>query len=451
MNENNRSTLELGTKPVRQLLLQYALPAIVAMTAASLYNIVDSIFIGQGVGPLAISGLAITFPFMNLLAAFGAAIGVGTSASISIRLGQRDYKSAQNIFGNSLTLNVIVGVVLGVLGLLLLDPTLRFFGASEQTLPYARDYMTVILLGNVITHLYFGQNAVLRAASKPRQAMLSTILTVVINTVLDPIFIWPLHMGIRGAALATVISQLIALAWVLHLFSNKSELLHLRRGIYRLKSAYVKEIIAIGISPFAMNVCSCVIVIFINTALVRYGGDLSVGAFGIANRIAFLFFMVVMGITQGMQPIVGYNYGAQRYDRMLSALRLAIVAAVAVMTAGWVTGEFLSGYCARLFTSDAHLLAISKRAMMINMAAFPLIGYQAVVTNFFQSIRKVKASIFLSLSRQLIFLLPLLIALPPFMGTDGVWWSMPISDSIAFATALIMMSVYRKKLKAEER
>lgn len=447
MNKNREATLALGTKPVGKLLLQYALPAIVAMVASSLYNMIDSIFIGQGVGALAISGLAITFPFMNLSAAFGAAIGVGASSTISVRLGQKNYGIAKHILGNTVTLNTIIGVVFGAFSLLFLDEILGFFGATENTLPYAREYMTVILLGNVFTHHYFGLNAVLRAASKPKLAMAATVFTVVFNTILDPIFIYVLGMGIQGAALATIIAQCAALCWQVKLFSNKNELLHFERGTYGLRKDIVRDIIAIGISPFSMNACSCLVSIFVNTTLVHYGGDLAVGAYGIANRIMFIFFMVVMGINQGMQPIAGYNYGAQHYDRMLRVLWYAILAASGVMVTGWLVGMFLPQYCARLFTSDKQLIELAVRGIRINMFACPIIGFQAVTTNFFQSIGKAKVSMFLSLSRQLLFLLPLLIILPRFMGADGVWYSLPISDTISSVATMVILVLYMREFR----
>lgn len=449
--DNKSATLELGTKPVGQLLMQYAIPAIVAMVASSLYNMVDSIFIGQGVGPMAISGLAITFPFMNLSGAIGACIGVGASTFLSVKLGQKDYSMAQRILGNAVVLKIITGILFGVLCLVFLDPILRFFGATDNTLPYAREYMTIILLGNVFTHLYFGMNAMLRAASKPRQAMLATIFTVMLNTALDPLFIYALDMGIRGAALATILSQMTALCWQIKLFSNPNELLHFKRGIYRLEWSIIKNILAIGISPLAMNSCSCIIVIFINTALVRYGGDLAVGAYGIANRIGFVFFMIIMGINQGMQPIAGYNYGAQQLDRMMKVLNLSMISATIVMTLGWLVGELMPYPCARLFTTDAELIEKSVRGIRINMIMFPLIGSQAVITNFFQSIGKARISIFLSLSRQMIFLLPLLITLPPVMGVDGVWVSLPISDTVAFIVTWIIMIRFMRKFKIQHK
>ena len=449
--DNKSATLELGTKPVGSLLMQYAIPAIVAMVASSLYNMVDSIFIGQGVGPMAISGLAITFPFMNLSGAIGACIGVGASTYLSVKLGQKDYSMAQRILGNSVVLKIITGIIFGAICLLFLDPILRFFGASDNTLPYAHEYMVVILLGNVFTHLYFGMNALLRAASKPKQAMYATIFTVVLNTALDPIFIYTLDMGIRGAALATILSQTTALCWQIKQFSNPHELLHFKRGIYKLDWSIIKNILAIGVSPLAMNTCSCIIVIFINTALVKYGGDMAVGAYGIANRIGFLFFMIVMGINQGMQPIAGYNYGAMHFDRMLKVLKLSMISATAIMAFGWLVGELMPYPCARLFTTDSELIAQAVKGIRLNMIAFPLIGSQAVITNFFQSIGKAKISIFLSLSRQMIFLLPLLVALPPMLGVDGVWLALPASDTVAFIVTWIIMIRYMHKFKLQHQ
>ena len=447
--DNKKATLELGTKPVGKLLAQYALPAIIAMTAASLYNIIDRVFIGQVVGPMAISGLAITFPFMNLAAAFGAAVGVGASTTISVKLGQKDYESAENILGNTITLNLIVGLAFGGICLLFLDPILRFFGASDATLPYARDFMRVILAGNVFSHMYFGMNAVLRAASKPQMAMFATIFTVGMNILLDVVFILWWHWGIKGAAFATIISQVLALCWQMKLFTNKSELLHLKRGIYKLKSNLVRNIISIGISPFLMNACACVIVIFINNQLVRFGGDMAVGAYGIANSIAMIFVMFVIGLNQGMQPIAGYNYGAQQYDRMMRVVKLSIITAVCIMLTGWSLAMFAPYHCARMFTTDLELIKGSIKAIHIIMMMFPLIGSQMVITNFFQCIGKVKISIFLSLSRQLLFLLPLLAILPNFYGINGVWASMPTSDFIAVVVAVTIMLVFLRRFKKE--
>ena len=451
MSDNKQSTLELGNKPVGRLLMQYAMPAIIAMTASSLYNMVDSIFIGQGVGPMAISGLALTFPFMNLSAAFGAAVGVGASTCISVKLGQRDYSTAQNILGNTITLNLIIGVLFSIVSLLFLDPILYFFGASDQTIPYARDYMVIILLGNVFSHMYFGMNAVLRAAGKPRHAMYATMFTVIMNTMLDPLFIYTLGLGISGAAYATILSQMIALTWQIWLFADRSQLLHLCKGTYRLRKAIVRNIIGIGMSPFLMNVCACIVVIFINKGLLQYGGDLTVGAYGIANRIAFVFVMVVMGINQGMQPIAGYNYGARNTARLMKTLKLSMLAATVVTTSGFLVAEFIPELCARMFTPDEQLIGLAAHGLRIIMATFPIVGYQMVVTNFFVSIGMAKTSIFLSMSRQMLFLFPLLLLLPLEFGVNGVWMSMPISDTLSALVTLWLMVRYMNKMKNENQ
>ena len=449
--DNKKATLELGTKPVGKLLMQYALPAIVAMTASSLYNMVDSIFIGQGVGALAISGLAITFPFMNLSGAFGAAVGVGSSTMISVKLGQKDYSTANNIFGNCICLNVIIGVVFAAVTLFFLDPILYFFGASDQTLPYAREYMQIILLGNAVTHLYLGMNAILRSASKPRQAMMATVFTVLFNTALDPLFIYVFGMGIRGAAIATVLAQFTALCWQCRLFSDKKQIIHFERKNYALKKNIVSNIIGIGMSPFLMNATACMIVIIFNKSLFHYGGDLAVGAYGIVNRITFLFFMVIFGINQGMQPIAGYNYGAMHFDRLMQVLRYAMIAATVVSTAGWVVSEFIPYYCARIFTTDQTLIAIARHGLRLANFTVPVVGCQMVITNFFQSIGKAKVSIFLSLSRQLLFLLPVLLILPRFMGLDGVWMAFPISDFVAALVAVAIITKYMRQFKVQHQ
>ena len=420
--DNKQSALELGQKPVGRLLMQYALPAIVAMTASSLYNIIDRAMIGQLVGPEAIAGLGITFPFMNLSAAFGAAVGIGASTCISVKLGQKDYKRAELLLGN-------------------------FFGASDVTLPYARQFMVVILLGNMVTHMYFGMNALLRAVGKPRHAMYATLFTVACNIVLVVLFVWLFRWGIRGAALATVTSQSVALCWQIWIFSDKKELLHLKRGIYRLRGALVRNIIAIGISPFLMNATACIVVIFMNNQFVHYGGDMAVGAYSIANSVAMMFFMFVMGMNQGMQPIVGYNYGAEKYDRMFRCLWLTIAVATAILLVGWGMSMLFPRQIARVFTTDQTLINIASRGIRLNMMVFFVVGSQAVITNFFQCIGKVKVSIFLSLSRQLILLIPLAYVLPLFIGLDGVWYSMCISDFGSFAMTIPLLLWYLKKIK----
>ena len=446
--DNKQSTLELGTKPVGQLLMQYAMPAIVAMTASSLYNIIDRAFIGQIVGPEAIAGLGITFPLMNLSAAFGAGVGVGASTCISVNLGQRNYKRAGYRLGNTVTLNLIIGLAFMAVCLLFLDPILYFFGASERTLPYAREFMQVILVGNVITHMYFGMNAVLRSAGRPKHAMYATLFTVGCNIALIVVFVWWFRWGIRGAALATVVSQTLALCWQMWLFSDQRQILHLQRGIYQLKGDLVRNIIAIGISPFLMQTTSCVIVIFMNNQFVRYGGDMAVGAYSIANPVVMMLFMFVMGMNQGMQPIVGYNYGAEKYDRMFRCMWLTIAAATAILLIGWTLSMLFPTQIARIFTTDPTLIALSARGIQLDMLVFFVVGSQAVITNFFQCIGKVKVSIFLSLSRQLFMLLPMAYFFPMIWQLDGVWYSMPASDFGSFAMTIPLLWWYMRKLKA---
>ena len=446
--------MELGTERIRKLLMQYAVPAVVAMTASSLYNMVDSIFIGHGVGPLAISGLALTFPLMNLAAAFGSLVGVGAATLVSMRLGQRDYDTAQRVLGNVVMLNLILGIGFGFVVQLFLDPILYFFGASDATIGYAREYMTVILAGNVVTHMYLGLNSILRASGHPRKAMYATINTVIINAVLDPLFIYGFGWGIRGAAIATILAQVISLMWQFRLLSDRSELIHFRRGIYRLRRKIVRDILAIGMSPFLMNLTACFIVILINKGLKTYGGDLMIGAYGIVNRLAFIFVMIVMGVNQGMQPIAGYNFGARQYDRVLRVLRLTIICAVAVTTAGFIVGEFLPHVAVSLFTPDEELIPLAVEGICIVFICFPIVGFQMVATTFFQSIGMAGKAIFMSLTRQLLFLLPGLIFLPhffevstPWDGSWGVWCAMPVSDFLATVVAFFMLTYQLRKFR----
>lgn len=435
----NGTINELGTERIGKLLTQYAVPAIIAMTASSLYNMVDSIFIGHGVGPLAISGLAVTFPLMNLAAAFGSLVGVGASTLISVKLGQKDYDTAHKILGNVVSLNFLIGIVFTIITLAFLDPILYFFGASEATLPYARDYMVTILLGNVVTHMYLGLNSVLRSAGHPQKAMLATIFTVVINTILDPIFIYGFGWGIRGAAIATILAQILSLIWLFKIFCNKNEVLHFHRGIYRLKRVLVENIIGIGLAPFFMNVASCFIVILINKGLKLYDGDLAIGAFGIVNRISFLFIMIVMGLNQGMQPIAGYNFGAKQYHRVNQIMKLTVIAATLITTTGFLVGELMPKLAVSAFTNDETLINISAQGLRIVVMFFPIIGFQMVTSNFFQSIGMARKAIILSLSRQVLILIPCLIILPMFWDAKGVWLSMPISDAAASIIAAIML------------
>ena len=423
---------ELGTQPVGKLLRQYSLPSIIAMLASSLYNIVDSIFIGHGVDALALSGLAVTFPLMNISTAFGAMVGMGSATLISVKLGQKDYGTAQSILGNAVVMNIAMGVVFALISLIFLDPILYFFGASETTIGYAHDYMVIILLGNVITHMYFGFNALLRAMGHPKMAMKATIATVLINTVLDPLLIFKTidlgfiqfsgaGWGIRGAAIATVAAQCISLMWQVRVMSDKREFIHFKRGIYKVKSYIVKEVLTIGLPPCLMNLASCFVVIFINRGLTSYGGDYAVGAYGIVHKMTFIFVMIVMGFQQAMQPIAGYNYGAKAYHRVTQVLKITIALATGVTTLAFVIGEFFPEYVARVFTSDEQMIEMAMVGMRYNCLLFPIVGFQMITGSFFQSIAQPGKSIFLSLTRQLLFLVPHTIDTPEAREDNDEW------------------------------
>lgn len=436
----------LGTENIGKLLLQYSIPAIIGMTITSLYNIIDSIFIGHGVGAMAISGLAITFPLMNLVVAFCVLISSGGATISSIRLGQKDYEGATKVLGNTVMLCLTNSVLFGGVAFLFLDPILLFFGASNDTLPYARDFMQVILLGTPITYVMIGLNNIMRATGYPRKAMLTSMVTVVANVALAPIFIFHFGWGIRGAALATLLSQFIGMVWVVQHFRNPESIVHFRHGFWKMERRIIGSIFSIGMSPFLMNVTACVIVILINNSLLKYGGDTAIGAYGIINRLLMLYVMIVMGLTMGMQPIVGYNYGAQNIDRVKRTLRLGIIVGVLITSSGFLICELFPHTVSAIFTDSNELIDMASSGIRICTLMFPFVGAQIVISNFFQSIGRVKISIFLSLSRQLVYLLPGLLLLPATYGVEGVWMSMPISDGLAFVTAVIILMVYIKKL-----
>ena len=437
----------LGKERIGKLLLQYSIPAIIGMTITSIYNIIDSIFIGHGVGPMAIAGLAVSFPLMNLVVAFCTLVSAGSSTIASIRLGQKDMKGATEILSHTLMLCITNAFFFGILSFIFLDNILNFFGASPDTLPYARSFMQVILLGTPITYTMIGLNNVMRATGYPKKAMLTSMVTVVANIILAPIFIYHFEWGMRGAATAMLISQLIGMVWVLSHFCMKESTVHFEGKIWKVKRRIVESIFAIGMSPFLMNLAACFIVILINKGLKDYGGDYHIGAYGIVNRVGFFFVMIVMGLNQGMQPIAGYNIGAQLYDRVIRVLKLTIYSATCVTTAGFLIGELCPHLVASAFTTDEQMIDLAAKAMRIMVLFYPIIGFQMVTTNFFQSLGMAKKSIFLSLTRQLLFLLPCLLFLPPWLGVNGVWFSMPASDLLASNVTAWLLWIQLKKFK----
>jgi putative MATE family efflux protein len=445
MDANKSIPTELGTEKISKLLKQYALPAIIAQTASSLYNMVDSIFIGHGVGPLAISGLAVTFPLMNLSTAFGTLVGMGAASLMSILLGQKNYNAANKVLGNVVSLNIILGVIFMIAALVFIDPILYFFGASENTLPYAKDYMKIILYGNIITHLYFGLNAQMRSSGFPKKAMMLTIFTVVLNTILDPIFIFTFDMGIKGAAWATVIAQTASLVIVMRHFNDKSRGLHFEKGIIRLDWRIAKESLSIGFGPFLMNAAACLVTLFINQQLRRYAGDLGIGAFGICNRISFMFIMICLGLNQGMQPIAGYNFGARKYSRVKEVFWKTVGLATIATSLCFIICVLLPKTAVSIFTHDPELMEMSAKGLRTMNSMVLIIGAHIVSTNLFQCLGMVRKSIILSLSRQILFLLPLLYLLPLKWGETGVWLSYPISDVMSCVLAFTMLGTLFKK------
>lgn len=442
----------LAEKPVGSLLMQYAIPAIVAMAASSVYNIIDGIFIGQGVGAEAIMGLALTGPLMSLTAAFGAMVGVGAATLMSVKLGQKDYGTAQKILGNVVIMNLTLGIVLGLLLLVFINPILRFFGASAVTLPYARNFMSIILVGNVVTHMYLGLNALLRSTNRPQKAMCATIGTVVLNCILAPIFIFVLGWGIRGAATATIMAQMIMLTWQLRLFSNKDELIHLNRSIIKLDVKIVKESLLVGLPQFLINLCACLVAAMMTRSLTTYGGDMAVGAFGICNRFILFIVMVVIGLNQGMQPIAGYNFGARRYDRVLGVLNKALIFGSVITLTGFVIGVFFPTPFVSVFAKDSpQLIKLSAHALSCMVMMFPIVGIQIVSTAFFQSIGYAPKSIFLSLTRQLIFLVPAIFILPHLYADplEGLWHAAPVADGLASVLAITLLVLQVKKFKKQ--
>lgn len=442
----------LAEKPVGSLLMQYAIPAIVAMAASSVYNIIDGIFIGQGVGAEAIMGLALTGPLMSLTAAFGAMVGVGAATLMSVKLGQKDYGTAQKILGNVVIMNLTLGIVLGLLLLVFINPILRFFGASDVTLPYARNFMSIILVGNVVTHMYLGLNALLRSTNRPQKAMCATIGTVVLNCILAPIFIFVLGWGIRGAATATIMAQMIMLMWQLRLFSNKDELIHLSRSIIKLDVKIVKESLFVGLPQFLINLCACLVAAMMTRSLTTYGGDMAVGAFGICNRFILFIVMVVIGLNQGMQPIAGYNFGARRYDRVLGVLNKALIFGSVITLTGFVIGVFFPTPFVSVFAKDSpQLIKMSAHALSCMVMMFPIVGIQIVSTAFFQSIGYAPKSIFLSLTRQLIFLVPAIFILPHLYADplEGLWHAAPVADGLASVLAITLLVLQVKKFKKQ--
>lgn len=441
-----KSPHRLGSGNIGKLLIEFSLPAIVAMTASSVYNIIDRIFIGQGVGPLAISGLALTLPIINLGVALGALVGAGASTLVSIRLGEKRGDEASLILGNTVVLNIIISTLYSVVMLVFLDRILYIFGASSATLPYAKQFMQIILIGNVFLHSYMGLNSIMRSSGYPGKSMFITLFTVAVNLIIAPIFIFIFKWGIQGAALATVIAQLSGLIVTVIHFMKKSSFLHFMKGHFVLRIEIIRGIFSIGMSPFAINVCASLIVIIMNRQLVIYGGDYAVGAYGIINSVLMCVVMIILGLTQGMQPIAGYNYGAGNFARVRTVFRYSVIAATCISTAGFFIGELLPGQIAFAFTDNSELVGLSVHGMRTIMIMYPFIGFQMVTSNFFQSIGRAKISIIVTLSRQVIFFIPSLLIMPYLFGLTGVWASMPVADFFSTIMTFFILKTQSRRV-----
>lgn len=443
----NNITWKLENEHIGRLLLHYAIPAVVGTMVNSLYNIVDRIFIGQGVGALAISGLTLTFPIILFLQAFGMLIGAGAATRVSIHLGRKAQESAENVLGNALTLTFILSALTIIPSMIFLEDLLIAFGGSEQTVPYALDYLYIVIPGNLLTSLSFGFNAIMRASGYPKKAMYTMMIGAVLNIILDPIFIFVLDMGIRGAAIATVISMAVSAAFVMNHFLQKSSILHFRKGIFKLRTHTVINILTIGVSPFAMQLAGSLVSVILNHALKKHGGDLAIGASGIINSFGMLLVMLIIGIAQGMQPIVGFNYGAGKTDRVLQTLKIVIITATCITGVGFLCSTFFPTIIVNAFTTDPQLVDIAANGLRINLFGFLIVGSQISISQFFQSIGIAWKAMLLSLSRQFLFLIPAILLLPPFYGLNGVWLSGPFSDLLAAAMAWIFLWQHVKKTR----
>lgn len=439
MSELNQRTERLGEFPVGKLLLEFSIPAIIAMIANALYNVIDSIFVGRGVGSLALTAVTIAFPIMLILMAFSMLIGIGSTALISLKLGEQRHNEAEEILGTAFAASIAMGVGLSVILLLFLDPILRFLGATSDVFGYAKQFSTVIVAGAVFQFLSFGLNNIIRADGKPVISMVTMLFSAGVNSILNPLFIFVFHWGVIGSAMATVTTQIMISIYIFYHFTAGRSNLKLYRKNFKVRFDLLKKIASIGLSPFLLQVAASVVTFIFNSTLLIYGDKMAVAAMGVINRSTMMLLMPIFGINQGAQPIIGFNYGARKYDRVKKALKLAITAATVICVSGFVLSELFSHQIIGLFNKDKELIEIGTRGIRIYLAMLPIVGAQVVITNYFQSVGKASRSILLSLTRQVLFLIPLVLILPKFFGLDGVWIAGPVSDLSAALLAIILM------------
>ncbi|MCQ1529920.1 MATE family efflux transporter [Lutispora saccharofermentans] len=430
----------LGESEIPKLLLKFSIPAIVGMLVNGLYNFVDMVFIGNGVGPLGIAGVRMGFPIIVINMAFSMLIGIGANSLISIRLGQKRKEDAEVILGNALMGMIIIAALLTIAGLIFMNPLLKVFGASEDVMPYAQGYLSIILYGAIFQMIGMGMNNFIRGEGNPKVAMITMLIGAILNTILDPIFIFVFKWGIEGAALATILSMAVSAIWVLYYFLYGKSLLKIRKPNLKIRKDIIKSIITIGLAPFSMQLASSVLIIFMNKGLSHYGGDIAVSAMGIINNVAMIFMMVVFGINQGAQPIIGFNYGAQKYDRVKTTLKYAIGAATIVVTIGFISTRLFSAQIIGIFSNDPELIALGAKGLKRFLIFMPIIGFQVVSSAYFQAVGKPKQSMLLSLSRQVLILIPMVLILPKFMGLEGLFTAGPVADLFSsILTALFLV------------
>jgi putative MATE family efflux protein len=442
---------ELETQSIGKLLFKFSIPAVIGMLVNALYSVVDRIFIGRGVGSMALSGVAVTFPISNIIMGIGMLVGVGAAAVVSIKLGQKKAKDAEKILGNAFVLTLIISAVVSVLGIAFLEPLLNLFGASAETIPYAKQFATIILAGAVLQNVGFGLNPIIRSEGDPKTAMKTMLIGAVLNFIFNPIFIFELKMGVAGSALATIISQAVCSAWIINYFTRGKSLLKLKKADMQLDRHYVGEIISIGVSPFVMQVAASFVTIIINTSLVKYGGDLAVGAYSLINSIAVLIIMPILGVNQGTQPIIGYNFGAKNIGRVKKALFYGVIIDTCISIIGLLAVELFPVQIISMFNStDTKLIEIGANGLSIVLAMIVVVGAQTICVNYFQSVGKAKHSMFLSLLRQVAVLIPLVFILPHFLKLNGVWIAAPISDTVSSLVTFIFIMREIKKLNIIE-
>ena len=445
----------LGTESVGKLLLKYSVPAIIGMLVNALYNVVDRIFIGNipGVGPLAITGVGVTMPIMSITLAFAMLIGIGCTTNISIKLGQGKKEDAQKIIGNGITLSIIISLILSIIGIVFGNQILHLFGASDQTLYYAKSYIYIILAGTVFNTLGFTLNNTIRGDGNPKLAATIMVVGCITNVILDAVLIFVFNLGIQGAAIATVISQIVTALWGLMYYVKGKSNLTFEKSSLKLDKSLVKSIIAIGIAPFSMQIATSLVQVISNNALKMYGGDLAIGSMATISSISMIFLMPIFGLNQGSQPIIGFNYGAKQYDRANKAFKISALISIVILTAGWVLVQLSPETVIGMFNKDPKLMDISVNGIRIYLFMIPIIGISITGSNYIQSVGKAKIATVLSLLRQVILLIPMILILPNFFGLNGVWYASPISDFLSTAiTAYILyreLKSYKKEEKAE--